>query len=157
LDPTAEATLVEREVRIAASPETIWEFLVDPVKAVRWMGIEASLDARPGGAYRIEVLPGEVAAGVFVELDPPHRLVHTWGWASGGRADMPPGSSRVEIDLSPVEGGTRLRLRHSSLPNGQAATGHGRGWEHYLERLSAAVTGAALGPDPWVETGVPWR
>ena len=31
-------TAVRREIAIAASPETVWEFLVDPEKATRWMG-----------------------------------------------------------------------------------------------------------------------
>ena len=40
---------VEREVRIAARPEIVFEFLVDPEKQVLWMGRRAELDARPGG------------------------------------------------------------------------------------------------------------
>ena len=35
---TAEQVTVERELAIAASPETVWELLVDPEKAVSWMG-----------------------------------------------------------------------------------------------------------------------
>ena len=38
MSATTEVTAVERELAIAASPETVWEFLVDPKKAVRWMG-----------------------------------------------------------------------------------------------------------------------
>jgi uncharacterized protein YndB with AHSA1/START domain len=26
------------------------------------------------------VIPGSTAVGEFVEIDPPRRLVHTWGW-----------------------------------------------------------------------------
>jgi uncharacterized protein YndB with AHSA1/START domain len=32
----ASAITVEREVQIAARPETVWEFLVDPEKVARW-------------------------------------------------------------------------------------------------------------------------
>ena len=71
MDAVTESTTVEREIAIDANPETVWEFLVDPDKATRWMGISASLDPRPGGAYRVEVIPGNVAVGEFVELDPP--------------------------------------------------------------------------------------
>jgi uncharacterized protein YndB with AHSA1/START domain len=63
---TTEATAVEREIAIAASPETVWEFLIDPEKATRWMGTSATLEARPGGVYRVEVIPGNVASGEFV-------------------------------------------------------------------------------------------
>ena len=50
METTTEATLVEREISIAAGPETVWEFLVDPDKATLWMGQEASFDPRPEGS-----------------------------------------------------------------------------------------------------------
>ena len=153
----AEGITIRREIVISASPETVWDFLVDPAKAVRWMGVRASLEPRPGGRYQVEVLPGDVAAGVFIEVDPPSRLVHTWGWASGGRGDMPEGSTTVEYQLTAVESGTLLRLTHSRLPNETAAANHERGWRHYLERLAAGAAGDLKSADPWVEEGVPWR
>jgi len=90
VDTIADGAVVVREVAISARPETVWEFLVDPRKAVRWMGVSASLDPRPGGQYRVEVIPGEVAAGEFVEIDPPRRLVHTWGWEPGSTSPSLP-------------------------------------------------------------------
>ena len=85
-----EQTAVVRELTIAARPETVWEFLVDPEKATRWMGIEATLEPEPGGTYRVTVLPGNVASGQFVEVDRPRRLVLHLGLgaerASRGRA-----------------------------------------------------------------------
>jgi uncharacterized protein YndB with AHSA1/START domain len=108
MERTTERVSVEREIAIAASPETVWEFLVDPDKATRWMGQAASFDPRPGGLYRIDVIPGHTAQGEFVELDPPRRLVHTWGWEPGedGPNEVPSGSSTVEIELVPDGDGT---------------------------------------------------
>ena len=88
-------TAIRREVAIAASPETVWEFLVDPEKATRWMGMSASLDARPGGEYRVQVISGNVASGEFVEVDPPHRLVWTWGWEDEAVSPVAIGSSTM--------------------------------------------------------------
>src|SRR4051794_21592620 len=99
METTTETTAVEREVAIAASPETVWELLVDPEQAVRWMGMAASFDLRPGGQYRVQVIPGHTASGEFVEIDPPHRLVYTWGWESDAGSPVPPGSSTVEFEL----------------------------------------------------------
>ena len=62
-----EQTAVARELTIAARPETVWEFLVDPEKATRWMGIDATLEPEPGGTYRVTVLSGNVASGQFVD------------------------------------------------------------------------------------------
>jgi len=61
-------TAIEREIAIAARPETVWEFFVDPEKACRWMGTSAELDPQPGGIYRVEVIPGNVARGVVFIL-----------------------------------------------------------------------------------------
>ena len=146
---TAEGSVVVREVVIAAAPETVWQFLVDPAKAVRWMGVAASLEPRPGGRYRVEVLPGEVVLGEFVEVDPPHRLVHTWGW-DGGAGSVPPGSTTVAFDLLPQEHGTLVRVTHGGLPQSAGANRHARGWDHYLPRLAIAATGGDAGADPWI-------
>ena len=152
MEATTETTSVEREIAIAASPETVWQFLVDPDKATRWMGQTASFDPRPGGEYRCAVIPGHTAAGEFVEVDPPRRIVWTWGWEPGpdGPNPVPPGSSTIEIELVPAGEGTTLRFRHFDLPSAEAAQSHAHGWDHYLERLVAAARGDDPGEDPWI-------
>jgi uncharacterized protein YndB with AHSA1/START domain len=148
VDATTESISVEREIAIAASPETVWELLVDPDQAIRWMGQEATFDARPGGGYRVGVIPGHTASGEFVEVDPPRRLVHTWGWE--GEGAVPPGSSTVEYELVPSGEGTLLRFAHRNLPSADAAESHAHGWDHYLERLEKVATGGDPGADPWI-------
>jgi uncharacterized protein YndB with AHSA1/START domain len=151
MDVTAETTAIEREISIAASPETVWGFLVDPMKATRWMGQEASFDPRPGGEYRVKVVD-ETAVGEFVELDPPRRLVFTWGWDPGTIVGVAPGSSTVEIELVPEgDGSTMLRFRHTGLPTEDAVQRHGHGWDHYLPRLQTAAQGDDPGRDPWLD------
>jgi uncharacterized protein YndB with AHSA1/START domain len=152
MERTAEQVVVEREVAIAASPETVWEFLVDPDKATRWMGQECTFEARPGGIYRCAVIPSHTARGEFVELDPPHRLVFTWGWEPGkdGENPVPPGSSTIEIELVPDGNGTLLHFTHGDLPSAEAAESHSHGWDHYLGRLRIAAKGDDPGVDPWL-------
>jgi uncharacterized protein YndB with AHSA1/START domain len=149
---TTTETSVEREVAIAASPETVWQFLVDPAKAVLWMGQTASLDPRPGGEYRVGVIPGHTASGEFVEVDEPRRIVFTWGWEPGaeGANPVPPGSSTVEIELVADGDGTMLRFSHRDLPTPASAESHAHGWDHYLERLAVAAPGGDAGVDPWI-------
>ena len=151
MDSTTETAVITREIVIAAAPETVWQYLVDPDKATRWMGRNISFDPQPGGLYRMEVVPGHTASGEFVELDPPNRLVYTWGWEAEDGKDnaVPPGSSTVEIELVAEPDGTRVRLTHRDLPSLEAADSHGKGWDHYLERLVVAAAGADPGPDPW--------
>jgi uncharacterized protein YndB with AHSA1/START domain len=152
MDATTESTAVERTLLIDAAPDTVWEFFVDPEKLRRWMGIDIELDPRPQGAYRNEVIPGHIARGEFVELDPPHRLVFTWGWERSGdnTPAVPPGASTIEVELTPAGKGTSLRFVHRDLPNAEAAASHGQGWDHYLERLKLAAAGGDPGEDPWL-------
>ena len=145
-----DTVLVEREIVIDASPETVWEFLVDPEKATRWMGTSASFDLRPGGEYRVAVIPGNTARGEFVEIDPPRRLVFTWGWEPGSKSVVGPGESTVEFTLVPEGDGTLVRFTHRGLPNEESAVSHRHGWTHYLDRLASAAAGADPGVDPWL-------
>jgi uncharacterized protein YndB with AHSA1/START domain len=154
MEGVTEATEVVRDLTIAARPETVWQFLVDPDKAIRWMGIAATLDPRPGGVYRVEVVPDTVASGSFVEVDPPHRLVFTWGWEprpDGETYDVPPGSSTIEIRLEPEGSGTRVRFTHRDLPTAESAVRHAHGWDHFLPRLTEAGGGGDPGRDPWLD------
>jgi uncharacterized protein YndB with AHSA1/START domain len=142
---------LEHEIRIEASPETVFAFFTDPVKMVRWMGNEATLDPRPGGVFQVAFVReiGEVAArGEFVEVVPFERIVFTWG-IDAEPFGVPPGTTRVEVSLVPDGGGTIVRLAHTQLP-GAAVEFHSAGWGHYLERLAIVAAGADLGSDDWV-------
>jgi uncharacterized protein YndB with AHSA1/START domain len=147
---------VEREVLIAARPETVFEFFTDPEKQVLWMGRRAELDPRPGGIYRVEISDQIVGSGEFLEVHAPSRVVFSFGWegqeAGQGEHGVPPGSSRVEVTLAPEGEGTLVRLRHLDLPE-QAREMHGQGWQLYLDRLQIAATGGDPGPDPNLTAG----
>jgi uncharacterized protein YndB with AHSA1/START domain len=149
VDQPEVAAVVEREIRIAARPETVFEFFTDPEKMVLWKGREAELDPEPGGIYRVEMGDRIVARGEYVEVDPPRRVVFTWGWEGqeSGEHVVPPGSSRVEITLDPDADGTLVRLRHLDLPE-ETREIHGQGWDLYLGRLAVAATGGDPGADP---------
>ena len=143
-----DTTVYERTLAIDASPETVWEFLVDPDKLMRWKGINADLETQPGGIFRCEVIPGHIARGEYIEIDRPNKLVFTWGW--DGSEDVPPGSSTIEIELASDGDGTSLRFVHKDLPNAEAIASHAHGWDHYLPRLETAAGGGDPGDDPWV-------
>lgn len=154
MDATADGILVEREIRIEAARETVWECLTDPDQHVRWMGEVADLEPMPGGRYEVRVVPGRTAKGVFLEMEPPSRLLISWGWEpAGARSPLPPpGSTTVEFRLIALGDATLLRLTHRRNPTAESAAGHARGWEHYLARLAQLAAGQAPGPDPWITT-----
>lgn len=139
---------VEVETRIAASPETVFEFFTDADRMIQWMGRSAELDARPGGVFRCDINGRAIASGEFVEVDSPRRVVFTWGW-EGDDPIVEPGSTTIEVQLEPDGEGTHLRLIHRDLPSSEAAAKHREGWVHYAERLSSVAAGDDPGPDPW--------
>jgi uncharacterized protein YndB with AHSA1/START domain len=138
-----EPVVVQREV--AAPAATVFAFLTDPEKILRWVGTEATLEPRPGGLYLLNVGGKHMARGEFTEVIPVHRLAYSFGWE--GREKVPPGSSLIEIDLIDQNGGTLVRLSHSGLPDMEECDSHREGWTHYLKRLAVAAAGGDPGPD----------
>jgi uncharacterized protein YndB with AHSA1/START domain len=147
-----ESLLVRREIQIEAPPATVFAFLTDPEKILRWMGAEATTEAQPGGLYLVKGIgtSARVARGAFREVVPVHRLAYSFGWE--GHDEVPPGSSLIEIDLIDRNGGTLLRMTHSGLPNalqclsrqgldalsGPAVLGSRRSRSRYRSRSGAA-------------------
>jgi uncharacterized protein YndB with AHSA1/START domain len=149
-EPQSETRLVERELRVEAVPEVVFPFFTDPAKMIRWMGIRATLDPRPGGVFSVNTMEEYVLAGEFLEVEPPTRIVFSWGYANFPDPNpLPPGSSTVEIELVPDGGATIVRLSHR-VP-AELADFHSMGWEHYLGRLAIAASGADPGPDELAE------
>jgi uncharacterized protein YndB with AHSA1/START domain len=69
----ATASAVEREIRIDATPDTVFDFLVESEKTPIWMGRRAELDPRAGGVMRVEINDQATASGEFMEVDRPTR------------------------------------------------------------------------------------
>src|ERR1700745_2933046 len=56
--PMTEPLVVRRETQIAAPPATVFAFLTDPDKILRWMGTEAGTEPQAGGAYLVKGVAG---------------------------------------------------------------------------------------------------
>jgi uncharacterized protein YndB with AHSA1/START domain len=110
------------------------------------MGQHAELQPVPGGAFAVDI-NGTPFRGEYLEVDPPHRVVVSWGMA--GNDAFPPGSSQVEFTLTATNTGTALHLVHSGLPD-PFSRGHAAGWRHYLARLQLAGVGIDPGIDSFV-------
>jgi uncharacterized protein YndB with AHSA1/START domain len=141
------AVTVERHIN--AAPATVYSFFTDPAKWLSWQGVDATIEPVAGGVFRMNVRGDGYASGQFVEVDPPRRIVFTWGWEDS-EGLVAPGSSTVEIELvaEDSDSATLVRLSHLNLP-AETIDPHHLGWEHYLSRLEIAATGGDPGPDPW--------
>jgi uncharacterized protein YndB with AHSA1/START domain len=132
-------------IEIAAPPEEVFAYFVRPELLVRWMGDYARLEAVQDGMFSVDI-NGVLIRGRYVALDPPSRIEIAWG--EFGNKDMPPGSTRLIIELHAVGEGTVLELTHSGLSIKEKAK-HAIGWPHFLDRLAIAASGGDAGPDPW--------
>lgn len=120
-------------VRIAAPAEAVFPYLIDPALIVEWIGEWADLTPVPGGTFALDISKTPVR-GEFREVDPPRRVVFTWGVP--GRELMPPGSTTVEIVLTEEGEETLVELFHRDLPAAERP-GHLEGWIRMLDRLAA--------------------
>jgi uncharacterized protein YndB with AHSA1/START domain len=135
--PSASTQPVVASVRIAAPPDVVFPYFTDPLLATKWIAQSAELDPRPGGLFHI-VVEGNPARGAFVEVDPPRRVVFTWG--IDGNEHLPPGSSTVEVELVAEGDETVVTLTHRDLPDDFTAT-HLSGWTEFLGKLGSVAAG----------------
>ncbi|MEM7582226.1 MAG: SRPBCC domain-containing protein [Acidobacteriota bacterium] len=99
---------------VAAPPETVWQALAR-TDAPRPYYFDAVLQAelRPGGRWRFvtDDLERLLAGGEILALDPPRRFEQTFR-----AADLDDPSSRIVVELSAVDGGSRVVLTHDRFP-----------------------------------------
>ena len=127
---------LERTVVIQAPPETVFRFFQDTTRWAKWWGAGSTVDPKVGGDVYIKH-PGNVeSGGRILEIDPPKKLVFTYGFASGD--PFPVGGSRVTIELAPQRGATRLTLTHD-LPDEKSRDSHIQGWRFQLSLFANAV------------------
>jgi uncharacterized protein YndB with AHSA1/START domain len=122
-------------VWIEATPDQVFPFFTDAVRLTRWLGQAAQVDPVVGGRFAVDISL-RLVRGEYLEVSPPHRVVFSWGDA--GSAALPPGSSRVEVDLEAAGNRTLVTLRHHGL-SGEVRADHARGWPLKLQELVGAA------------------
>ncbi len=127
--------MISTSVRISAPPEVVFPYFTDPQLMLTWIGERVELDARPGGTFAVD-FSGVAARGSYVAVEPPHRVVFTWGIPED--ATMPPGSSTVEVVFVADGADTIVNLTHGDLPADREPS-HLEGWERCMAELVVAV------------------
>lgn len=144
---------IERELRIDAAPEVVYEVISSPEHLREWWPDEAELDPVPGAKGTITFgEPGSPDAKVeeltVVEADPPRRFAFRWVGDDDGNSLL------VTMDLVPSGTGTLLRFKETGFRERgweaavleQAYADHVRGWDHFLPRLVARANSLVARP-----------
>jgi uncharacterized protein YndB with AHSA1/START domain len=130
-------------IQIDAPPERVWEALTTPDQISEWFfGVDTESDWHVGSTI---VHRGEYQGrpyedrGEIVELDPPHRFVHTHWSPMSGKPDTPEHAQRVTWTLEPSDGGTALTVDEVNLPSEQARAVSDQSWPQALDSLRQLV------------------
>src|SRR5262245_17741288 len=128
---------LDLDIVIAARRDTVFRFFTDPARWATWWGAGWRIEPRPGGEILIVYPGGSTAHGAVVEIQPPERIVFTYGY-DGPNTPIPPGGSRVTITVSEVAGGSRVQLRHD-VATDAVRDEHVAGWRHQMAVFANAV------------------
>jgi uncharacterized protein YndB with AHSA1/START domain len=127
---------LDRTIVIHARPATVFEFFTNDRDWASWWGAGSVIDARRGGQLLIRHPNGVEMSGEVLDLQPPDRIVFTYGYASG--KPIPVGGSQVTIRLAAHPGGTLLQLTHE-FSDVEARDHHVQGWRYQLSLFANAV------------------
>src|SRR5690348_9526993 len=83
----AEEDAFETTMDLNAPVQEVFRHLTEPAAMIRWMGQHATLEPAPGGAFEVDI-NGVPVRGRYLEVDPPRRVVVSWGVA--GSSGLPP-------------------------------------------------------------------
>jgi uncharacterized protein YndB with AHSA1/START domain len=108
-------TVVEREIVLPVAPDEAWDVACEPDGLREWLAPEVELELRPGGEGTFRWDDGGEREAVVESVEHGERVV--FHWRAPAFADDPVRglTTRVEITLAPVEGGTAVRVVESGF------------------------------------------
>ena len=135
-DTLTDDKVLRMERVIAATPERLFELWTDPEELAKWWGPEGfttptyAMDVRPGGRWHTTMRRPDgsehVVSGIYRAIEPPRRLVFTWGWDDD--AGMRGHETEVTVTFKPAPGGTRMTLLQQTFVDADSRNRHQHGW-----------------------------
>ena len=132
-----DTTTIRQTVTFNASPQEVYEVIMDSKKHESLSGEKASISREVGGAFKAW---GEHISGFNLVLQPDRKIVQAWrahDWWDDHY-------SIATFDLCEVDGGTELRFTQIGVPP-HRFEGHSRGWiETYWQFMQELFDKGAL-------------
>jgi uncharacterized protein YndB with AHSA1/START domain len=115
---------------IPATPDDVYGAWLDSDGHSKMTGSPAHASTDVGGKF--DAWDGYIS-GENLELDPGRRILQSWRAASYKDSDE---DSQIEVIFEVVEGGAKVTLTHTNVPDDQGS--HEPGWTtHYFEPMKA--------------------
>ena len=142
------------EIYIKATPEQLWHAITDTQMRRKWnFGALVTSTWKKGAAIKGNGGDRLIFEGEVLEIDPPHRLVHTMLalWGEDVKAE---GASRVTWEITQVSDSCRLLVTHDQLREGANEQLYG-GWPMVLSGIKTLVEAGQILTTPgslrWLE------
>jgi uncharacterized protein YndB with AHSA1/START domain len=138
-----EAAIVQVRRTLPAPAERVYRAWTEPELVERWFkprggsSAGAEMDVRAGGRYRwgMKLLGHEYYAfGEYVEVEPVHRLVFTFGWEQVPFVRLT--ESVVTVEFHDQGSQTEIVITHERLDSRSLRSLHRRGWDRCLDLLA---------------------
>jgi len=108
----ASSISIHQEMDFKASPQRVYEALLDSKQFSAFSGAPAEIHAEAGGAFSL--FNGHII-GRNIELLPNRRIVQAWRVVTWDEGIY----SIVKFELKPMGSGTRLIMDHTGFPEGK--------------------------------------
>jgi uncharacterized protein YndB with AHSA1/START domain len=148
---------IEREIRIAAPIERVWDVLTEPAHVGVWFGsgTPIEMDLRPGGVMVLDHGEHGNYRTLIVNVDPPRAFSYRWAAGYPGVVANEDNSTLVEFTLESAADGTLLRVVESGFDtlvvpaDREQSAGyesHSTGWTEVISKLGSYAEGDKVSP-----------
>jgi len=155
-NPTTKSTdhklVITRDLN--APREVVWKAWTEPAQMKLWLELvddmkieSAKVDLRVGGKFRIQTKrpDGEffTAAGTYLEVNPPEKLVYTWDWEKDGAGtefgELEGQETQLTVEFRASGKKTQLVLTHEKFASVERRDRHIEGWNMWINGLANFV------------------
>ena len=117
---------IRQSVNFNASPEAVYELIMDSAKLAAFTGNAAKTSRKPNGKFHVF---GGYCRGYNIELEPPKKIVQAWHFAEDGWPDDH--FSVCTFTLAANGKGTKLSFAQTGVPEHKAKS-LSDGWKQYF-------------------------
>jgi activator of HSP90 ATPase len=114
---------------VPATPQQVYDAWLDSRGHSKMTGSKAKAAGAEGALFSAW---GGYIKGRNLTREPGRPIVQSWRTTKFARKDP---DSQIEVLLDTLDGGTRLTLHHTNVPDGHTGYQKGRWQEHYFEPM----------------------